>query len=1690
MPQINGYDVAPIDESTTQQKISGYDVAPLDSAKNTVTQPEYAPAQETGKGRILPGASRAIFAAAEPSLNMGSNLARLGSKVLSNTPLAGLAPIAEMAAEKFGQGAKTINEAARASEQSAVPSDAMWENVGGNLAGQVLPFKVAGAVAEAGTQAIKGIPAIESLIAASPRLGRIGELAANQLGTYTGGGALAAPVGHQAEVAKTSGEFGAATLPAALIPWWPARAAASAYSAYKMAQHQGADPTQSKIIGGISAMFPPGSAWGKTSDLPSRRVGPDVPIESIQLPQRPQFDPEYVQRTEITHDPNIPVTGFSKKNGGAAIGGRTRNNVMVEQMPLDQATGGYSGAQPYDEQLGNKNINLAQASQQGGLSPDVAGIGMLGTGQGYPGEQANLIGMAQPYRPSFPPQFDPTGGSSIGRALPEASGEPYTGRGGSIPPSMDPTGGSSLGIPLPEPTEPYTGTGGGTIRDNLGGFSLGRAIPEPLPGIPPPRPAGGISDLQTAAAAQQEAAAPPLASENQPKSNSIQKGVPSDVEIQQVIERERQGLEQARSRDQNAEGKRLGQEPSGPSPETTNDERLLNPATTERGPSSGPLVGREVGPQVRPSVNENLPSPTQADMPEGIVPAGEMTGMKGDVVKLYNSEKTGQTFAVREGETLPDVMERTAKEQASKPTQGEINEQGVQPQGDQITPARRPPEMHLTEDQVKSGELQRAVDRHGDFNIQLRWNWGGGTQIMRASDFLKHQDSIWSAAKERGGLSNQDSDTLRDATVNDGVLNAEPLVPQPVAGDEADWQPVKTDKTGNPTELRKGNATIKGDKLKGYKASFEGESSLNPPTSLKQKMAWADQRLKLKSPSIEFKPPINIQSQAELDKIMPSSAPIARNVTKARANEIALETKGVVVPDPDHPKKFKVVKRGPGTQLGTGLGGIDPEQFKAGGKKIKETAKKVGRLLFEREGAPAYEPRTDIKTPPQVKEAIDSVIASKKKPLRANKGVETERKTPISGKLKLAHAVPENVIMQLDDNYQGKGILHKTAIAPMEKGSEGVHRDSRAAMMALKDALEKSGRTWGSEKLLGTSRVAFGDKEATAVPLKLSGGEIKATPAEWLSAAAHLGDQQTADQVLRGRKINWDRDKNATPFTIKPGDIRTISNWVKENGWQPVVDAMKSHIEGNRQRLFDVVKKLRGDVLTPYKGYWSRRINRAQQIDEANLPDAKAVIDRKLENMNFLKSRDENAQAPILFGDAFQEYLKHTHDAAMVMNMADPVANATAFLSHPSLVQAIERHYGADMLDYLKTYLKGAIGGRGEATTGFDKFQNAITKNFARAQLMANPSPWLKQIGGILKLTAEIPYKHWVSGLKDAMSPKIYKEMTDASATLWDRHEGNFAHLASPMLGEAGPTLGEMTLKDAVKRFGRGVARGDIKQAYGSTLQMVDKLKAMNYFDSMVSRTAWSARKQQVNAEHPDWTPEQKKDWMVETVNRDISRTQNTGDSLHMSGFSRKNLHSPYARAMLLFSSDNNKNFNMLQRAAHMPAKDAARTVTSIALNTLWSSLVNTARYAGIPLAARALLGGPSDEDMGKQKQDTAAQSMAWNIAKNLAGTVYGGDNAVRIVESMAKQSKEADVNTAPEEVMSQLFTGLSQIGAAMGQDGEFKSGPHKGEGKSQVNAMRGLEQILIGGSGIAGLPIPPAYLMGKKAYQATQFPP
>jgi hypothetical protein len=99
-----------------------------------------------------------------------------------------------------------------------------------------------------------------------------------------------------------------------------------------------------------------------------------------------------------------------------------------------------------------------------------------------------------------------------------------------------------------------------------------------------------------------------------------------------------------------------------------------------------------------------------------------------------------------------------------------------------------------------------------------------------------------------------------------------------------------------------------------------------------------------------------------------------------------------------------------------------------------------------------------------------------------------------------------------------------------------------------------------------------------------------------------------------------------------------------------------------------------------------------------------------------------------------------------------------------------------------------------------------------------------------------------------------------------------------------------------------------------------------------------------------------------------------------------------------MFTSDNNKRFNMLAKMKDADAATRAKTVAAVALNTLISAAVTTGTGVALSAAGRAITGAQKDPKEAERDK----RNFALNALSGLLSTAYFGDDALDLVRATA----------------------------------------------------------------------------------------
>lgn len=617
----------------------------------------------------------------------------------------------------------------------------------------------------------------------------------------------------------------------------------------------------------------------------------------------------------------------------------------------------------------------------------------------------------------------------------------------------------------------------------------------------------------------------------------------------------------------------------------------------------------------------------------------------------------------------------------------------------------------------------------------------------------------------------------------------------------------------------------------------------------------------------------------------------------------------------------------------------------------------------------------------------------------------------------------------------------------------------------LRASLEAAGYTWGSDPLQKLSAEVVGRRKADRITVKLdSGTDLIATPAEIMELYAVHGDSKAGPQ-LEQVGFMFRRDPNAEAIMVTRQDI-TRAVEALPAGLKKVVDDAKAFIESEvRPGVFKAHREIKGFDLEAVPGYWRTRRNMGQSDKafndtELTMPEQ---VTRSLQALGFLKERT-GGKTPYLIGDFFDSYAEIVHQGSVVAHQTRIVRNAELVFGHPDMIRTIERHFGKHMNVRIQRIINAQKLLFQEPTTMIERSVQVLNRNIARAKLLLNWRTWLKQLGGVGKLHSVMEDEHIRAGLAKLKDMELRARMM-ASPYFRHRYDSSIFRRVTPSLGERTPLLGSSNTKELMRR---ALGHADI----GAVGEMIDKLPMLNAFDSVAAQVAWGAAESMADAQ--GLTGAERARFVAQTAERAIRRTQNSSSPLDMSGLAEKyrgSILSPF----LQFTSDNNKGWNLLNTAWQTEG------VRSRAFRRAAAGVTFNAAFG----AAVVALWQWMVDDRDEEKRQTLVDRFARVFAREAGGLPYGGDlvrglaevtvDAVFKLRPVKPQHIERDLFSTPLfDVAKQFLAGGVEMVSALGEEGEFKSGPRKGQSKSAETLKSGLDKFWRAGADLLGMPTTP----------------
>jgi hypothetical protein len=369
--------------------------------------------------------------------------------------------------------------------------------------------------------------------------------------------------------------------------------------------------------------------------------------------------------------------------------------------------------------------------------------------------------------------------------------------------------------------------------------------------------------------------------------------------------------------------------------------------------------------------------------------------------------------------------------------------------------------------------------------------------------------------------------------------------------------------------------------------------------------------------------------------------------------------------------------------------------------------------------------------------------------------------------------------------------------------------------------------------------------------------------------------------------------------------------------------------------------------------------------------------------------------------DAFSTYYAHVNRTASFIAKHGPLSDAFAVLRSKEFRDSLLKNHknGSTILEYMKNTLTAFQGleVRSDPTTVANTIVRSIIRAAHVSALGFKPQIAMYQGASIAAASMEIELKYLLAGGATSLSPTLIAEMKEWSATLRHRLESGGHQILSP--GYQGSAL--MEFFGATHRDYAGSAKDSLDK---SAMSMIKK------GDTTVIATIWGAVKLEAKEKGLVEGTDEFKAYVSNRTVDIVDQTQPTWDVLTSSQMQNAAKHNAFFKLLVMFSSQRNKNFNMVMRAVsdYSSSKTKTPAETGRLVGKLFTVLgVQSAMvfYSGKSwFFLLACLYGDDDE-LEKYSKDSWYDDIIGIGQKSLGNWLIGGDMVNMFVDSLRQDS-------------------------------------------------------------------------------------
>lgn len=479
-------------------------------------------------------------------------------------------------------------------------------------------------------------------------------------------------------------------------------------------------------------------------------------------------------------------------------------------------------------------------------------------------------------------------------------------------------------------------------------------------------------------------------------------------------------------------------------------------------------------------------------------------------------------------------------------------------------------------------------------------------------------------------------------------------------------------------------------------------------------------------------------------------------------------------------------------------------------------------------------------------------------------------------------------------------------------------------------------------------------------------GSLRMTSGERIDFYNNLKDSRSRREILKnkgGGITLKDSVLSPDPIKIKEADIAAFLSSLTPRE-KEIGDAIFDWVNGpGKEIVNESWVRIHGSEIAFRDDYWMRmRDNTLEATDpEKAFNDWRTNM---LDSYSAFKPRS-GSQKPILIGDGLIKYFNYMQRIAAFSAKHESSLEAIRFLDDPKIKSAFQKQGRGDWLRDMKETIIADRGLGGRMPSTINTIMSSMIRRAQKGILAFRPHVNAFQL--VSSMTASNEMGRIVTPvLGGSKKAKILAEMVEHSSVLRARLEGGAQAILTP--GMNGNTAREFFTGESQSEFGLG----GIRRMDASTIAGI-----------------WESAKKQAREEG-----DPSLDNVARITERVVGRTQPTWDLLTNSSIARDAKNNALLKAMVMFTSQRNKNFNMALRSidefsvSDKSTSDLSKMIAGVGVPLVVSQIL----IEGIRRAAFFAYSGFQDTESDEEFVDRAT-GMAWSFLRSsLSNWLIGGD--------------------------------------------------------------------------------------------------